>query len=152
MSGFGRLLADLSRADVDYILVGGVAVALSGYARATEDVDILVQANPENVIRLLDCLKTFGEGAVRELDVRDFTTEEGAIRVIEDFPLDIFTQMSGRTYEDLLPLTNAHRIGDTTIRHLNAEGLIVLKKDSLRPKDQLDVQALEDIQRQKDEK
>ncbi len=150
MNGFERLLADLSSAGVEYILTGGMAVALSGYARATEDVDLLVQADPQNIARLLACLEHFGEGAARELSIEDFTMEEGAIRVVEDFPLDLFTQMSGYAYEDLLPLTNEHRIEDATIRYLNAEGLIRLKKDSLRPKDQLDVQALKDVLRRKD--
>ncbi len=72
------------------------------------------------------------------------------IRVVEDFPLDCYTQMSGYTYEDLLPFRDEHAIGEATIRHLNAEGLILLKKDSLRPEDQLDVQALRDIQRRQE--
>jgi hypothetical protein len=67
---------------------------LCEYVRATEDVDILVQADRANVERLLECLQGFGKGAAGELDPEDFTLEEGAIRVIEDFPLDIFTQMS----------------------------------------------------------
>lgn len=147
MNGFEKLLADLSAAEVDFILVGGVAVAFAGYARATEDVDILVEASSENVRRLLACLENFGEGHARELDADDFTLEEGAVRVVEGFPLDIFTQMSGHTYADLLSFTDERDLQDTKIRHLNAEGLIRLKKDSLRPKDQLDVQALRDLRR-----
>jgi hypothetical protein len=135
-------LADLSAAQVDFILVGGVAVALAGYARATEDVDLLVEASPENIQRLLAALEDFGEGHARKLTPGDFALEEGAVRVVEDFPLDLFTQMSGYTYADLLPFTDEHDIRATTIRYLDAEGLIRLKKDSLRPKDQLDVQAL----------
>jgi predicted nucleotidyltransferase len=138
-------LADLSANGVDFILVGGLAVALVGYVRATEDVDILVEARSSNIRRLLDTLEGFGEGAARELEVRDFTLEEGAIRIVEDFPLDIFTQMSGYTYADLLRLAEEHELGDATIRYLNAEGLILLKAESLRPKDQLDVQALRRI-------
>lgn len=147
MNGFEKLLAGLSAARVDFILVGGLAVAFAGYARATEDVDILVEASTENVERMLACLEVFGEGHASELDPADFALEEGAVRVVEDFPLDIFTQMSGHTYEDLLSFTDEHAVQHTTVRHLNAEGLIRLKKDSLRPKDQLDVQALRDLQR-----
>ena len=146
MNGFEKLLADLSAAQVDFILVGGVAVALAGYTRATEDVDILVEASTENVQQLLAALEGFGEGHARELAAEDFVVEEGAVRVVEDFPLDIFTQMSDHTYADLLPFTDEHAVQNTTIRHLNAEGLIRLKKDSLRPKDQLDVQTLRDLQ------
>lgn len=148
MNAFEKLLVDLSEADVEFILVGGLAVALCGYVRATEDVDILVGAEHDNIVRLLECLETFGEGAARELSAADFTLEEGAIRIVEDFPLDVFTQMSGYTYSDLLPRTEEHALGTATIRHLSIDGLLMLKSDSLRPKDQLDVQALEAIRRE----
>ena len=144
-TSFEELLADLSRHGVDYILVGGLAVALCGFIRATLDVDILVRADQENIRRLLQRLEHFGEGHARELAPDDFTLEEGSIRIVEEFPVDVFTLMSGRTYEDLLPLTARHRIDDVEIVYLNAEGLITLKADSVRPKDQIDVQALRDI-------
>ena len=150
MNAFEKLLADLSQADIEFILVGGLAVALCGYVRATEDVDILIRAERANVERLLECLETFGEGAARELDPEDFALEEGAIRVVEDFPLDIFTQMSGHTFDDLRPYTKQHTIEHTTIRHLSIDGLLMLKSDSQRPKDQLDVHALRAIQREQD--
>lgn len=150
MNAFEKLLVDLAKASVDFLLVGGMAVAFCGHVRATEDVDILVQADAANIRKLLTTLEDFGEGHASALSVDDFTMEEGAIRVVEDFPLDIFTQMSGHTYEDLLPLTDEHAVQEATVRHLNAESLIRLKKDSLRPRDQQDVQALRDIQRQQD--
>ena len=149
-SAFEKLLAALSAANVEYILVGGLAVAFCGYVRATEDVDILVQVNDENIRRLLEVLADFGQGAASELGVDDFAIEEGAIRVVEDFPLDIFTQMSGHRYEDLTPMTETRQVNDHTIHHLDIEGLIMLKEDSLRPKDQLDVHALKSIQRERE--
>lgn len=149
---FEELLADLSRHDVDYILVGGLAVALCGFVRATLDVDILIQADSENVRRMLQRLEHFGEGHAQELDPSDFVLEEGSIRIVEDFAVDVFTVMSGSKYEDLLPLTARHRIDDVEVAYLNAEGLITLKAKSLRPQDQIDVQALRDILRGGDSK
>jgi len=64
---YEKLLAKLARAEVKFIIVGGVAVALNGFVRTTEDVDILIDASAENVIRLLDELRNFGEGHAREL-------------------------------------------------------------------------------------
>lgn len=145
-NGFEKLLADLAREPVCFIVVGGLAVAYCGYVRATDDLDLLVDPSDENIRRLLRVLREFGEGAARDLDLSDFTMEEGAIRVVEDFPVDIFTQMSGHTYADLLPMTASRPVRDHELRHLNVDGLILLKKDSLRPKDQLDVQALRQIQ------
>ena len=144
---FEELLADLSRHGVEYILVGGLAVALCGFVRATLDVDILIQSHEDNIRRLLQRLQNFGEGHARELEASDFKLEEGSIRIVEDFAVDVFTLMSGSTYEDLLPLTARHSVGDVDVVYLNAEGLIALKAESLRPQDQIDVQALRNILR-----
>src|SRR5262245_29334120 len=131
---FASLLADLSRAEVRYLVVGGLACALNGFLRATEDVDILVERSPENLRRLLDTLARFGDGHARELRIEDFTDEEGAVRLIEDFPLDMFVRMGGRRYEDLLPYRSMHA-GDVPIPFVNAEGLLLLKSRSERTQD-----------------
>ena len=53
-----------------------------------EDVDILIESSAENVTRLLDELRNSGEGHARHLSPADFSDSEGAVRIIEDFPLD----------------------------------------------------------------
>ena len=100
--------------------------------RTTEDVDILVEASVENVTRFLNELGNFGEGHARELSLADFSDSEGAIRIIEDFPLDVFTIMRGKRYADLFGATKTTRIDDVVVRYLNAEALIGLKSDSQR--------------------
>ena len=142
---YEKLLAKLGRADVKFIIVGGVAVALNGFVRTTEDVDILVEASAENVTRFLDELGNFGEGHARELSPADFSDSEGAIRIIEDFPLDVFTIMRGRRYTDLVGATKTTRIDDVDVRYLNAEALITLKSDSQREQDRIDVSALQSL-------
>lgn len=53
---FENLLVELARAEVDFATVGGVAISLNGFVRATEDVDILVNNSRENLQELLDYL------------------------------------------------------------------------------------------------
>ena len=124
------------------MIVGGVAVALNGFVRTTEDVDILIEASAKNVTRLLDELGNFGEGHARELSQADFSDSEGAVRIIEDFPLDVFTMMRGKRYADLVRSTKTTRIDDVEVRYLNAQALIALKSDSQRDQDRIDVSAL----------
>ena len=124
------------------MIVGGVAVALNGFVRTTEDVDILIEASAENVARLLDELGNFGEGHARELSPPDFSDSEGAVRIIEDFPLDVFTVMRGKRYAELVGSTKTTRIDDVEVRYLSAEALIALKSDSQRDQDRIDVSAL----------
>ncbi|WP_420457364.1 hypothetical protein [Rubrivirga sp.] len=142
MLTFASALAAMSRAGVDFLVVGGLAVAKAGFARATIDVDVLVEPSPPNLRRLIDVLSTFGSGAAAGLAPDDFPLEEGCVRIAEDFDIDVFTVMSGHTYADLLPLSVVHDLDGAAVRFLGAEGLLRLKSDSLRPKDQLDVAAL----------
>ncbi len=138
---FENVLAALSRAEVRYLVVGGVACALNGFVRATEDVDILVDGDAGNLRLMLEVLAEFGEGHARELRVQDFGDEEGSVRLVEDFPIDIFTRMGGMRYADMLPY-RALAAGATPIPYVDAEGLILLKSDSPRQQDRIDVEAL----------
>jgi len=141
-NSFAKLLADLAQAEVKYITVGGLACALNGHIRTTLDVDILIERTPANIENLLTVLRGIGEGFAAELSQDDFDDSEGAIRLIEDFPIDIFTRMSGHAYADLLPFMKQLHVEGIAVPYLNAEGLILLKKNSLRDKDQLDVKIL----------
>ena len=49
MSGFGRILEDLNRAGVRYVLIGGIALIRHGVVRATRDVDAILAPEPENL-------------------------------------------------------------------------------------------------------
>jgi hypothetical protein len=140
---FEELLVSLVRSGIEFITVGGIACAFSGYIRATEDVDILIRRNPENVRRLLDFLAGYGEGYGSELNESDFQDEEGAIRVVEEFPLDIFTVMGGQHYEELKQHIQLYELDGLEIPYLSTEGLIELKKGSVRAKDKVDVEALQ---------
>jgi hypothetical protein len=104
--------------------------------------DILIECSPENVARLLDALSGFGEGHARDLTAADFDEAEGAIRIIEDFPLDVFTVMRGKRYADLIHSIRRTRINHIEVQYLNAEALISIKEKSQREKDQIDVSAL----------
>ena len=119
---FEKLLVGLARGGVDFAVVGGIAVSLNGFVRATDDVDILVDDAPENIRRMLDHLVTWGEGWARELQVDEFKAQEGSIRVMEEFDLDIFTRMKGKSFSDF-------RLG---LRYLELEGV---KIGYLGPKD-----------------
>lgn len=148
---FEKLLVRLADHGVQFIVVGGVAVALQGYLRTTEDVDVLVEASRENVTRLLDALSDYGEGFARELTANDFTDDEGAIRIVEESELcqiDIFTRMTGLYYADLLPDAGTLDLSGRSIRYASKAFLIRLKSSSVREKDRLDVMALQRLEQQ----
>ena len=103
---FEKLLVALVRSGVDFAVVGGIAISMNGYVRATEDADIIISDAPENLRKLLPCLEQWGEGWARELKVEDFVVQEGSVRLIEDFILDMFTRMRGKSLDDFRPPTS----------------------------------------------
>ncbi len=145
ISRFERLLAALAADRVDFAVVGGLAVIFNGYPRLTLDVDILVNDAPENLRKLLDCLAGWGEGWARELKPEDFVFQEGAIRVMEEFDLDIFTRMRGRSLEDFRPRLRHLETSGVRIPYHSPADHVFLKEDSWREKDKLDVQAMREI-------
>jgi hypothetical protein len=142
---YERLLVALVRSGVDFAVVGGVAISLNGFVRATEDVDIIVNPAPENLVKLIECLKQWGEGWARELKNEDFVIEAGAVRLIEDFILDMFVLMREKSLADFRPRLRHLEVGGVRIPYLAPEDLIFLKQDSWRDKDKLDVQAMREI-------
>ncbi|MSU21633.1 MAG: hypothetical protein EXS30_09590 [Pedosphaera sp.] len=144
-SQFEKLLADLARSGVDFAVVGGIAVILNGYPRFTLDVDILVDEKIENIRRVLAYLECWGEGWARELKEEDFVPQEGSIRVMEDFEIDIFTRMRGKSLDDFRPRLRYLETSGVRIPYISPQDLIYLKQGSWRDKDKLDVLAMQEI-------
>ena len=143
ISRFERLLAALARSDVDFCVVGGLAVLLNGYVRVTDDVDILVNPERSNLERMLRVLKQWGEGWARDLTPNDFPVQEGSVRIGEqEFDLDIFVQMRGNTLESFRPALRYFECAGVRVPYLGPSGLILLKQDSWREKDRRDTQAM----------
>ena len=123
-SQFEKLLVDLARSGIDFAVVGGVAVSLNGFVRATDDLDILVNDALENIEQLLAALAQWGEGWARELKVEDFVPQEGSIRIMDAFDLYIFTRMRGKSLNDFRPRLRYLESAGTRIPYLGAEDII----------------------------
>jgi len=61
----------LNAAGARYVLIGGQAVILWGQVRATRDIDVLIEATPQNAERVLEGLAEIGFILVRDLDPKD---------------------------------------------------------------------------------
>ena len=62
--------------DVKYVVIGGIAAVLYGVPRATFDLDILIEASPENALRLLDALEDAGLGTAALTNVDEILSNE----------------------------------------------------------------------------
>ena len=145
---FEKLLVHLLKNDIRFIVVGGLAVTLNGYVRLTEDIDILIELSTANLTSFIKSLGNFGEGYGGEMELEDFTTEPGAIRLVEESEqcqVDIFSCIAGLFYDDLIEETEQSLVGGISFRYASKLQLIEFKSSSLREKDQLDVMALKQL-------
>ncbi len=137
-----RLLARFQAEGVEYILVGGHAVRLNGFVRATEDIDILLPSSLENGRRVIKALGFLPSS--RDLDPQWFEVPPGEpekIRVADDLLVDLLFAANGHSYEDLKPYVRTIDVDGVPIRTLDIEGLLKTKTD-FRDKDRIDREAL----------
>lgn len=126
---------------VEYALIGGYALALQGIVRLTEDVDVLVAPTPENAERWVRALSKLPDGAAREL-AGDQTVhlEPYAIRINDEFTIDVMNSASGLSWVDLEPYVT--RIDGINV--VSLEGLLRMKERG-RLKDQADAEAIRKV-------
>jgi hypothetical protein len=73
-------IASLKEAGVDYVIVGGVALLAHGIIRATEDIDVFIRPEAENVERLRRALKAaWNDPAIDEIRAEDLCGEYPAV-------------------------------------------------------------------------
>ena len=138
-----HLLARFRDEGVEYVLIGGQAVRLNGYIRATEDIDLLLKAtraNGEKVIRALSFLES-ARGLVADWFEQRTDGEVESIRVADDLLIDLMFAANGETYATVQPYVRELRIEGTPVRVLHIDGLMRTKTDC-REKDRLDKQVL----------
>jgi Nucleotidyl transferase AbiEii toxin, Type IV TA system len=140
-----RVIASLNDAGVDYVVVGGVALNLHGLVRATEDLDLFVRPDPDNIARLRRALKAVWA----DPDIDQITAEDlcGAYPAVRYGPpegtlyLDILTRLGEATYFADLQFQEKE-IEGVRVRVATPETLYRMKKDTVRPIDKADAMAL----------
>jgi predicted nucleotidyltransferase len=130
------LLRSLNANGVDYLLIGGYALAAHGYQRATTDIDIVFPATAAAGERVRQALMILPDQAAKDLEPQWF--EEGEnIRVADAFVVDIMLNANGQTYETLRHYSETLDLDGIAVRTVNLEGLL-LTKQTLRDKDAAD--------------
>jgi hypothetical protein len=130
------LLRSLNASGVDYLLIGGYALAAQGYQRATTDIDIVFPATAAAGQRVKDALMILPDQAAKDIEPQWF--EEGEnIRVADAFVIDIMLNANGQTYETLRRYSQTLDLDGVPVRTVNLEGLL-LTKQTMRDKDASD--------------
>lgn len=142
---FLEVLRALAHEGVDYVLVGGVALGVHGIARATEDIDLFIRADEQNVERLKRALRSvWDDPDIGDITAGDLAGEYPTIRYGppgEGFVIDLLARLdSAFTFEDLESQTVT--IEGVPVRVATPTTLYRMKRGTLRPIDRADAAAL----------
>ncbi|MGQ9555614.1 MAG: DUF6036 family nucleotidyltransferase [Anaerolineae bacterium] len=125
-----------------YLTIGGIAAVLHGVPRATFDLDILIEATPDNAQRLLDALLNAGLGTASLTTVEQLLAHE--ITIFQDrVRVDVQTTTPGIKFEEAWERRQVMRYGRQEFYVLSREDLIASKRAAGRQRDLEDVQLLE---------
>jgi predicted nucleotidyltransferase len=142
-----RLLKSLNAQRVQYVIVGATAFPTHGYARATADIDILINPTRENAQRVLDALAQVG------YDVTDLTVDEMLEKKIlfRQYTLatDIHPAVVGASFETIWRNRVRDTIEGVPTFVASLDDLIRMKRAANRPKDREDLKALRALKRRK---
>lgn len=139
---FREFLQCLNAHAVEYLVIGGHAVAYHGYPRATADLDVWVAVNRTNAGRLVSALSAFGF-AVPELTPDLFLREERIIRMgIAPNRIEIQTGIDGVRFTECFPRRASADLDGVRVHFIGLDDLKVNKRASGRYKDLADLEHL----------
>ena len=135
----------LLKAGVDFMLVGGYAVALHGWPRTTFDIDFWIMANPENAKAVMRAITSFG-APLMGLTEADFHRPGMVFQIgTEPQRIDIISAVDGLDYADASLRAVTMNVDGLEIKVVSLDDLIVNKRASGRPKDIADAVMLEKL-------
>jgi hypothetical protein len=144
---FLSLLGSLEREQVDYILVGGVALNLHGIIRATEDIDLFVRPAADNVDRLKRALRAiWDDPEIDQISAEDLRGEYPTIRYGppgEELVIDLLSRLgSAMGFDDLE--AESIMVEGVRVRVATPSTLYRMKRQTPRAIDRADALALKE--------
>ena len=140
-----RILASLEKEQVEYVVIGGVAMNLHGLIRATEDLDFFVRPTTENIERLRRALRAvYDDPSIDEISTEDLMGDYPSVRY---YPpegtlfLDILTRLGEFATYDSLEFREVESDG-VRIRLATPKTLYWLKKGTVRAIDRMAAERL----------
>ena len=145
---FKELLASFNENAVEYLIVGGYALAHHGAPRFTGDLDLYVNPSPDNAKRVLAALDAFGFGSVA-LTEDDFRQPGRVVQLgVPPVRVDLITSIDGVTWDEAWRGRTVAALGDVSVSFLGRREFIANKRACGRARDLADIEALgEDPQR-----
>jgi hypothetical protein len=142
-----KVLAALEREGVRYVVFGAVALAVHGLPRATEDLDLFIAPDRDNIERLKTALRSvFDDPCIEEITADDLLGEYPAVQYVPPegtFHLDLLTRL-GELYDFASLEAERVTFAGVSVSVVTRRMLYRMKKTTVRPKDWADAAAIVD--------
>jgi len=140
---FKEFFALFNAHKVEYVIVGGYALAFHGAPRYTGDIDVLVRAEEANAQKILAALSDFGFSEL-DLSVNDFSDPDRVLQLgMPPVRIDILTSLTGITWQEASTDTLDLDYGGVPVKVVGREALLTNKRATGRAQDLADIEALE---------
>jgi hypothetical protein len=160
------IIAALNEGAVRYVVVGGLATVLHGFARLTAGIDLVVDLDPPEARRAIEVLVRLGFRPRPPVDPFDFADPSMRAAWIRDKGMRVFSLHDPAQpmreldlfvehpidFESLWRRAEMIPLATTSARVASIPDLIALKRLAGRPEDLRDIEALEEIARRKGER
>lgn len=145
-----NLWKTLNKNETIYIMVGGFATNLHGFARITDDVDLWIKDSLENRKKLRATLKELDIGDLKEIETTQLIPGWTSVTLNSGIELDIMTSLKGLEqikFDECYSIAPTAIVEGIPVKFLHINQLIEVKTALGRPKDILDVEELEKIRK-----
>jgi hypothetical protein len=137
-----RLCRALNAEGARYVLIGGFAVILHGFVRATKDIDVLVDPADDNVRAIKRAMSILQDNAAAELDDGD-VGRYTVVRVADEFVVDLMARACGLGYEDAVAGGIDQFEVDDVVVPTASKSFLIKTKQTVRDHDKQDVRYLQ---------
>ena len=138
---FRDFLSLMNDHGVEYLLVGGYAVAYHGFPRTTLDMDIWIANRAENATRMVKVIRDFG--FTGSISPEMFLVDDGVVRMgVPPMKLEIMMEISGVSFGECYLNRVVDTIDETPVKIISLKDLRLNKKAAGRHKDLNDLENL----------
>jgi predicted nucleotidyltransferase len=137
-----EFIVSLNSNGVEYLIVGGFALAFHGYPRYTGDIDIFIRTTPENARKLERVIYEFGF-ATTGLSAKDFLGVNQVVQLGQPpNRIDILTSLTGVDFEEAWLGRAISGIDGIPVFIIGWEAFLKNKRATGRAQDKADLEAL----------
>jgi predicted nucleotidyltransferase len=146
---FKEFIVSLNDNSVDYLIVGGYALAVHGIPRYTQDIDFWIQTTPSNIKKVIKALEDFGFASIN-LQESDFQDSENVIQL--GYPpnrIDLLSAIDGVKFKEAFQKKMVIDLDGISVNFISFQDLMKNKKASGRLQDLADLENLEKIDKKR---